>query len=71
VVPERRRGGVARELDIGVEEEARGLRGAEPLEMHREERDVIEPVEVAEAVVEVETVQQPRAVVETEDVVGQ
>ena len=56
---------------VAVEEAASEVGAAEPLEVHREERDVGEHVAVAQGVVELEAVEHARTVVEAEDVVGQ
>ena len=42
----------------------------EPFQVHGQEGDVVEAVDVAQAVVELQAVQRPGPVVEAEDVVG-
>ena len=70
-VLERRRPAVAGAIPIAVEETAREIAAAEPLEIHREERDVGEHVAEAEPVVELEAVEDTRTVGEAEHVVGE
>ena len=64
------RGGIAGELGVGVEEGRAQVGAAQPFQIHRQERDVVEDVDVAQVVVEVEAVQHPRPVGEAEHVVG-
>ena len=71
VVPQGGRCRVAGVLAVLGEEERRGLRGAELFQVHGEEGGVVEAVDVAEAVVELQAVQDAGAVVEAEDVLGE
>ena len=70
VVAQGDRSGVPGELDVVVQPVVGEVGSAEPFEVHGEERHVVEAVEVAELVVELQAVQGARAVVEAEDVVG-
>ena len=70
VVAQGRGGGIAGELGVGVEEGRAQVGAAQPFQVHRQERDVVEDVDVAQVVVEVEAVQHPRPVGEAEHVVG-
>ena len=56
---------------VACHELFRQRRGAEPLQVHGQERGVIEAVQPAEPVIEVQAVQDPRPVIEAEDVVGE
>ena len=47
------------------------LAGAEPFQVHGQERGVVEPVDPAQPVVELQAVQDPRPVLQAEDVLGQ
>jgi len=71
VVQQRRGSGVTGELAVVGHELVGQFRGAEPFQVHREEGHVVEHVDVAQVVVELQAVQHPRAVVEAEDVVGE
>jgi hypothetical protein len=62
--------GCPAELGVPVEEPAGQLRGAEPLQVHGKKRHVVQDVDVAQPVVELQTVQHPRTVGQTEDVIG-
>ena len=64
------RSGIAGELEVVVQPVVGEVGPAEPLQVHGEEGHVVEAVEVAELVVELQAVQGARAVVEAEDVVG-
>ena len=70
VVAQRGGCGVAGELGVRVEEGRAEVGATEPFQVHRQERDVVEGVDVAQVVVEVEAVQDARAVMEAEHVVG-
>jgi hypothetical protein len=70
VVHERGRRRVAGQLGVPAEERSPQLRRPEALEVHRQERGVVEPVDVPEPVVELQAVQRPGPVVEAEHVVG-
>ena len=70
VVAQGHRSGVPGELDVVVQPVVGEVGPAEPLQVHGEERHVVEAVDVAELVVELQAVQGARAVVEAEDVVG-
>jgi len=68
-----RRGGlvwrrVASKLCVPVQEPGTQLRGAAVLQVHSQESGVIEPVEVAQPIVELQAVQHPRAIIRDEDV---
>jgi len=71
VVAQRHRRRVGGELGVVVEQLLRGVRGPQVFEVHGEERDVVEPVDEAEPIVEVEAVEHPRPVVEAEHVLGE
>ena len=71
VVVQRRRRGVPGEVGVPGEEVLPRPGRAEALQVHREEGGVIKAVDVAQPGVELQAVQGPRPVVETEDVVGQ
>ncbi len=68
---ERRRPLVARDGAVVVEEAAREIGAPEMLEVHRQERHVAENVAEPQPVVELQTVEHPGTVRQTEDVVGQ
>ena len=61
---------LARELPVPGEEATTEVGGADAFEVHREERDVGEHVAVAQLIVELDAVEDARAVVQAEDVVG-
>jgi hypothetical protein len=62
--------GITGELGVGVEEGRAQLGVAEPFQVHREERDVVQGVDVPQMVVEVGAVEHARAVGEAENVIG-
>jgi hypothetical protein len=62
---------VARRPLVGIDERFSQVGRAEMLEVHDQEREVVDHVDVAELVVELDAVQHPWPVVEQEDVVGQ
>ena len=68
---QRRRRRVAGVVRVGGHELFRQRRGTEPLQVHGQERGVVEPVQPAQPVIEVQAVQDPRPVVEAEDVIGE
>ena len=68
---EEARGRVGGELDVGLEEALGELGRAEPLEVHGQEGDVVQHVDVAQPVVELEAVEHPGSVGEAEDVLGE
>ena len=70
VMGQRRRIRLAGELPVAGQERGGGLGGAEPFEVHGQEGDIGENVDVAEAVVELDAVEDAGAVVEAEDVLG-
>jgi len=70
VVPQGGRCRGAGVLAVPGEEVRRGLRGAELLQVHGEEGGVVEAVDVAQVVVELQAVQDT-GVVEAEDVLGE
>ncbi len=57
-------------LLVGRHERVGVVRVAEPAEVHHQEGEVGHHVEVAQVVVELDAVEDPRSVVEAEDVVG-
>ncbi len=71
VVTEGGRRRVAAVLAVRGEEECRRLRGTELFQVHGEEGGIVEAVDVAQPVVEIQTVEHAWAVVEAEDVVGE
>lgn len=71
VVPQGRRCGVTGVFAVLGKEECRGLGRTERLEVHGQERGVIETVDVPECVVELQAVEDPRSVAQAEDVVGE
>ena len=72
VVMRQRRGPhVVAVLPVCVEEPACQVGVPEVLEVHREERDVGQSVTQTEAVVELDAVEDPRPIVQTEDVVSE
>ena len=70
VVDEGRRRGVAGQLEVPPEERRAEIRCAQPLEVHGEERRVVDPVDVPQPVVELQAVERARPVREAEHVVG-
>ena len=70
-VPQRGRGVVAGQPGVLLQEEPSEVGAAEEFEIHRQERGIVDDVDVAQPVVEFQAVQQRRAVVEAEDVIGQ
>lgn len=70
-MPQGRRRGVAGILGVLGEEEGSGLWCTELIQVHGEEGGVVETVDVAKTVVELQTVQDAWSVVETEDVLGE
>ena len=68
---ERRRPGVAGVVGVGREELGGQVGAAQVLQVHGQEGDVGERVAQTQAVVELQAVEDPRPVVEQEDVVGQ
>ena len=62
---------VSTELGVALEEVRPRLGVPEPFEVHREERHVVQSVPESQSIVELEAVEQSRAVVEAEDVLGQ
>jgi hypothetical protein len=71
VIAQRGRGRIAGILGVPVQKQLAEPGRTQPFQVHREERDVIQPVQPASPVVELEAVQHPRSVVEHEDVVGE
>ena len=71
VVQERRRRQVTGELGVPVGEPPGQVGGAEPLQVHGQAGGVVQAVEPAEPVIEVEAVEDPRPVVQAVDVVGE
>ncbi len=63
--------GVRGELRVAVQQPPGEVGGPEPFQVHRQERDVVEPVQSAQPVVELQAVEHPGTVVEAEDVTGQ
>ena len=63
--------GIAGEVGVPVEQQLAEFARAEPLEVHGQEGHVIQPVEPAQVVVELQAVKDAGAVVEAEDVVGE
>ena len=70
VVHERDREGMPGELGVRTRKLLTGFRGPEALQIHHQERHVVDDVNVTQAVVELDAIEDARAVVETVDVGG-
>ena len=70
-IRERRRPHVCRRFAISIEESPAQIGTSEPLEIHGEEGDVGEDIAVTELIVELETIDGPRSLLDAEDVFGQ
>jgi hypothetical protein len=71
MVAQRARCGVTAEFGIPVEERSGRRHGAEVLDVHGQESGVVQHVDVAQPIVELDAVEHAGAVVEAEDVVGE
>ena len=71
VMPQRRRGGIAGELGVPVQKHLGQPGRAEPFQVHGQKGHVVKTVEEAEPFVELQAVQNPRPVVQAEDVLGE
>ena len=58
------------ELCVGLRQQCSGVGRPEVLEIHHEERDVVRDVDIPQGIVELDAVEDARAVVETVDVGG-
>ena len=71
MVAQRGGGGVTGVLAVPVGEALGQVTGAEALQVHRQERGVVQPVDPAQPVVELQAVKDPGPVVQAEDVLGE
>ena len=63
--------GVTGVLQVPAGEPLGELAGAESFQVHGQERSVVEPVDPAQPVVELQAVKDPRPVMKAEDILGQ